>query len=84
MVSIRDIIKEMFTQKPRLFLTVLAIAWSTASIAIMLSIGEGMRQHFGNTVASVGRLLLVVSPGTTSLNFDGKSKGNAESDSAIE
>ncbi len=77
MVSLREIIKEMLAQKTRLFLTVLAIAWSTASIAIMLSVGEGMRQHFGETMSSVGKMLLVVSPGTTSLNFDGKSKGVA-------
>ena len=75
MIFFSEIIKDIVGQRRRFLLTVLAIAWSTASISIMLSIGEGLRQHFFETFASAGKSLLVVSPGVTSMAYQGTSIG---------
>lgn len=69
------IFKELYSQKRRIILTILAIAWGTASIAGMLAVGEGLRQTFGRGIGSGGKPLITVYPGYTSLDSAGKGKG---------
>ncbi|MCL5261085.1 MAG: ABC transporter permease [Gammaproteobacteria bacterium] len=70
-MQIREIISELFYEKTRIILTILAIAWGTFSIAIMLAIGEGLRVNFAKTMANAGNNLLTVSAGYTTKNYHG-------------
>ena len=54
MPSMRDITKDLFAEKTRTILTILAIAWGTFAIAIMLSVGEGLRVTFSKAVENTG------------------------------
>jgi putative ABC transport system permease protein len=73
---LRYILKELFTEKIRIILTILAVAWGTFSISLMLSVGEGLRDSFGGSINSVGHNLLIVTPGVVSHNYDGTTAGN--------
>ncbi len=75
MISFNHIIKEMLAEKTRLFLTIFAIAWGTTSVSTMLAIGEGLRMTFGNAMATVGKGLLIIYPGQSSVSYGGSGKG---------
>ncbi|MFH1334473.1 MAG: ABC transporter permease [Pseudomonadota bacterium] len=63
--------KELFKERTRMLLTILAIAWGTFAIASMLAIGEGLRVTFSTAVANAGENLLTLSAGRTSKEYKG-------------
>lgn len=71
-LTVKRMTKELFVEKTRMFLTILAIAWGTFTIASMLSIGEGLRVTFGQSVAGLENQLQVTS-GKTSKSYRGLS-----------
>jgi putative ABC transport system permease protein len=71
MTYLRETIQDLFYEKTRIALTILAIAWGTFAIAIMLAIGEGLRLNFARTMANAGDKLLTITPGITSKNYRG-------------
>lgn len=75
MISLRVIAKEIGAKRIRLYLAILSVAWGTASIAFMLSIGEGLRLAFMNKIGGGGTTTLAVQPSVTSLNYKGTPKG---------
>ncbi len=70
-ISLSLSFKEMLSQKARLFLTIFAVAWGTASIAGMLAVGEGLRTTFGHAMNNAGPGLLYISPGKSSIGYRG-------------
>jgi putative ABC transport system permease protein len=64
-------------QKKRIALTVLAIAWGTLSIVMLLSFGEGMRRSFHVNVRGMGEGIAVVWPGATTRAWMGLPSGRA-------
>lgn len=75
MIPFAYVFKELFAERTRILLTVLAIAWGTAAITIMLALGEGLRLTFGRAIKGTGEGILVVWPGQTSKAYDGHSEG---------
>ena len=75
MVNLRQIGKELFREKTRIILTILAIAWGTFTIAMMLAIGTGLRVTFMKTFTSAGHNYLSVRGGRTTLLYQGISPG---------
>lgn len=75
MIAWQHIIKEMFSQKLRLWLTVFAIAWGTASIAGMLAIGEGLGESFSHALQGTGIGVVSVFPGQSTISYQGRNKG---------
>ena len=73
MFLLSTLAQELFYKKTRIILTILAIAWGTFTIAIMLAVGEGLRLNFSRTMANAGSNLLIISPGVTSKNYQGYS-----------
>jgi putative ABC transport system permease protein len=71
MLSFADITRELFAEKTRTILTILAIAWGTFAIASMLAVGEGLRLTFAQTVANTGKNLLVLEGGKTLKTYHG-------------
>ncbi len=71
MITLREITQDLFYEKTRTILTIIAIAWGTFSIAITLAVGEGLRLNFARTLANAGDRLLMVYPGVTSKNYRG-------------
>jgi putative ABC transport system permease protein len=62
-------------QRKRIVLTLLAIAWGTLSIVILLSFGEGLKRAFHKGSRGMGEGLAVVWPGATTRAFMGLPSG---------
>lgn len=76
MISFTQIFKEMMAERTRLLLTILAIAWGSATISGLLAVGEGMRLGFGQAISSAGNNLMIAIAGQTSKNFHGLGQGS--------
>lgn len=74
MLPFREIIQELFYEKTRIILTILAIAWGTFAIATMLAIGEGLRLDFTKLMESAGHNLLTITAGSSSKEYRGISR----------
>lgn len=70
-MQVKEIIQELFYEKTRAILLILAIAWGTFAIVVTLAVGEGLRLHFMQAMANAGDNQLVISPGMTSKNYLG-------------
>ena len=75
MLPISHILKDMLTNRTRLLLTILAVAWGTFSICTMLAVGEGLRITFSKAIDSMGKGALVVTGKQTTRAFHGQSNG---------
>jgi putative ABC transport system permease protein len=61
--------------RKRIALTVMAIAWGTLSIVMLLSFGEGMKRAFHRTVRGIGEGIGVLWPGATTRAYLGLPSG---------
>lgn len=75
MIPIGHVVRELLAERTRVLLTIMAIAWGTASITIMLALGEGLRITFGTANRGIGEGILIVWPGQTSTPFGGLPEG---------
>lgn len=75
MFFLQQIRKELFREKTRIILTILAIAWGTFAIASMLAIGEGLRLTFIKTMSNTGDNLLMMKDGRTNKPYHGTHAG---------
>lgn len=71
MTTLWQILKELFTERTRILLTIFAVAWGTASIATMLAVGEGLRLTFGRAMLNSGNGILIIQGGETSKAYHG-------------
>ncbi len=70
----------LFTQdaghnRKRMLLTVVAIAWGTLSIVMLLSFGEGMKRAFHKGTRGMGENIGVLWPGSTTKAYAGMGSG---------
>jgi putative ABC transport system permease protein len=61
--------------RKRIALTVMAIAWGTLSIVLLLSFGEGMKRSFHRNSRGLGEGIAVVWPGATTRPYAGLPSG---------
>jgi putative ABC transport system permease protein len=61
--------------RKRIALTVMAIAWGTLSIVLLLSFGEGMKRAFHRTSRGMGEGIGVLWPGATTRAYAGLPSG---------
>src|SRR6187431_1688136 len=61
--------------RKRIGLTVMAIAWGTLSIVLLLSFGEGMKRSFHRNSRGMGEGIAVVWPGATTKPYAGLPSG---------
>jgi len=61
--------------RKRITLTVLAIAWGTLSIVLLLSFGEGMKRAFHKSTRGMGESIGVMWPGATTRAYMGLPSG---------
>lgn len=75
MIAMTHIFKNMFSNRTRLLLTILAVAWGTFSIACMLAVGEGLRMTFVKAIESAGSAALIVKGQQSSEPYQGQPSG---------
>ncbi|HKR66003.1 MAG TPA: ABC transporter permease [Thermoanaerobaculia bacterium] len=79
MATFRDVLRQLFrdirTEKLRTFLTVFGIVWGTVAISLMLAFGTGLHKQLIKNTAGLGDRIIIVWPGLTSIPYEGLGKG---------
>src|ERR1051325_6711179 len=74
-----ELLKEFFhdlkIHRVRASLTLVAIAWGTISVVLLLSFGEGLGNRLLNGEMNAGNRIMIVYGGQTGLAFEGLAKG---------
>jgi putative ABC transport system permease protein len=78
-MEIRDLLQEAYTamrhDRRRTALTMLGMAWGIATVVMLLAYGDGFGQACANIFANFGTKLVIVVPGTTSMQAGGQKSG---------
>jgi len=79
MLSVRDALRQMWrdvrSQKLRTFLTVFGIVWGTVSVTLLLAFGKGLQRQMIVNSSGIGDAICIAWPGLTSIPFEGLGKG---------
>ena len=79
MLSLHDALRQMWrdvrSQKLRTFLTVFGIVWGTVSVSLLLAFGKGMKRQMIVNSSGIGDAICIGWPGLTSVPFEGLGKG---------
>jgi putative ABC transport system permease protein len=72
---LRQLARDIWSQKLRTFLTVFGIIWGTVAVALLLAVGEGVHRKQIRSFAGLGDRIVIAWPSRTSLPFEGLGKG---------
>ena len=72
---IGDVFRTLWSHKLRTFLTMFGIAWGIVSIVLMVGAGEGLRVGQAKVAATLGKDVMIVFHGRTSLQAGGARAG---------
>jgi len=72
---LRQLFRDICTEKLRTFLTVFGIVWGTVAISLMLAFGTGLHKQLIKSTAGLGDRICIVWPGLTSIPYEGLGKG---------
>jgi putative ABC transport system permease protein len=72
---LRLFISDFNKQRKKITLTVMAIAWGTVSIIMLLSFGEGLKRQLAAGSAAMGKDLIICWPGQTTKPYKGLPRG---------
>jgi putative ABC transport system permease protein len=79
MATLREVLRQLFrdvrTEKLRTFLTVFGIVWGTVAISLMLAFGTGLKRRMIQNIAGLGDRIVIAWPGLTSIPYEGLGKG---------
>jgi putative ABC transport system permease protein len=74
---IGDVLRTLWAHKLRTFLTMFGIAWGIVSIVLMVAAGEGLRQGQAEQARNLGKDIMIVFHGRTSMQVGGARAGRA-------
>jgi putative ABC transport system permease protein len=74
---IGDVVRTVWVHKLRAFLTMFGIAWGIVSIVLMVGAGEGLRVGQAKVAQTLGKDVMIVFHGRTSLQAGGARAGRA-------
>ena len=72
---IGDVLRTLWSHKLRTFLTMFGIAWGIVSIVLMVAAGEGLRKGQEEQAQTLGKDVMIVFHGRTSLQAGGTRAG---------
>jgi putative ABC transport system permease protein len=72
---IGDVIRTLWSHKLRTFLTMFGIAWGIVSIVLMVAAGEGLRKGQEDQAKNLGKDIMIVFHGRTSMQVGGARAG---------
>src|SRR6266850_1563103 len=72
---IGDVLRTLWAHKLRTFLTMFGIAWGIVSIVLMVAAGEGLRKGQEDQARNLGKDVMIVFHGRTSLQAGGTRAG---------
>jgi len=72
---ISDVFRTLWSHKLRTFLTMFGIAWGIVSIVLMVAAGEGLRKGQADQTRNLGKDIMIVFHGRTSMQVGGARAG---------
>src|SRR3989449_5708023 len=72
---IGDVLRTLWAHKLRTFLTMFGIAWGIVSIVLMVAAGEGLRKGQEDQTRNLGKDIMIVFHGRTSMQAGGTRAG---------
>src|SRR5207253_6277340 len=79
MITLKDVLKQLIrdvkSEKLRTFLTVFGIVWGTVAISLMLAFGTGLHRQLIKSTAGLGDRIVIGWPGLSSEPYEGLGKG---------
>jgi len=73
--AIRQLWRDLRTQKLRTFLTLFGIVWGTTAVSLLLAFGVGLKHQQIRRVKGLGDRIVIAWPGLTSVPYNGLGKG---------
>jgi putative ABC transport system permease protein len=74
---LRQLVRDMRSQKLRTFLTVFGIVWGTVAVSLLLAFGTGLHRQLVKNTAGLGDRIVIVWPGLTSIPHEGLGRGRS-------
>ena len=72
---LRQLWRDLRTQKLRTFLTTFGIVWGTVAVTLLLTFGQAMHHQMLKNVLGLGNAIVIAFPAQTSMPFEGLGKG---------
>lgn len=72
---LRQLVRDLRSEKLRTFLTIFGIIWGTVAISLMLAFGTGLHKQLIKSAAGLGDRIVIAWPSLTSIPFEGLGKG---------
>ncbi len=72
---LKEFWQDLKIHKTRALLTIMAIAWGTIAVVLLLAFGEGLSRQMQNGLLNAGNRIMIVYGGETGLAFQGLPKG---------
>src|SRR5664279_255857 len=72
---LRQLLRDVRSQKLRTFLTVFGIVWGTVAVTLLLAFGTGLKKQMIKTTTGLGDRICIAWPGLTSIPYQGLGKG---------
>jgi putative ABC transport system permease protein len=72
---LRQLWRDLRTQKLRTFLTTFGIVWGTVAVTLLLTFGQAMHHQMLKNVLGLGNAIVIAFPSQTSKPFEGLGKG---------
>jgi putative ABC transport system permease protein len=76
-LQLRQLLRDLKSQKMRTFMTTFGIVWGTAAVSLLLAFGQGFHQQMYKSSAGLGENICIAWPSRTSIPFQGLGKGRA-------
>ena len=73
--ALRQLARDLKSQKLRTFLTTFGIVWGTVAVSLLLAFGEGFHHQLVKNSAGLGNGIVICWPSQTSIPFEGLGKG---------
>jgi len=74
-MTLRQLLRDLATQKLRTFLTAFGIVWGTVAVSLLLAFGEGLHRQQTKSMAGLGDRIVIAWPSRTSKAFEGIGRG---------
>jgi putative ABC transport system permease protein len=73
--ALRQMVRDMRSQKLRTLLTVFGIVWGTVAVTLLGAFGQGLHKQIVKNSAGLGDRIAIAWPGLTSIPFEGLGRG---------
>ena len=75
--AVRQMLRDMRSQKLRTLLTVFGIVWGTVAVTLLGAFGQGLHKQIVKNSAGLGDRIAIAWPGLTSIPYEGLGRGRS-------